>query len=379
MSEKDDRGDGDGTGGAGTFGPVGPVLALCGWSGAGKTTLLEAALPRLVARGLAVAVVKHDAHGLSLDRPGKDSDRLYRAGADVFLGGPDERVVRGHGAAALAGVVARALEDHDVVLVEGHKGTALPKLWLCAEGETGPPPGVGNVLRVLPRDAGRREMFEAFLDAWLPRAFAAVPVLGAVLHGGRSRRIGCRTANRDNREGAPKHLVRSSGATFAERVHGAVAAHAACVVFLGSGTLPAALEAAAVPRLPDPPGAPEGPLAGLLGALRWAPGHALLAVACDQPRFTAEAAARLLAQRAPGTWAILPRRAGGPVEPLGAVYEPQARGLLEALAAAGGRAPRLLEGHPKVRHPLVPDALAAAWTSVDTPDDLARLDDGDAG
>ena len=34
-----------------------PVLAVCGFSGSGKTTLLEAVIPRLVERGLAVAVV----------------------------------------------------------------------------------------------------------------------------------------------------------------------------------------------------------------------------------------------------------------------------------------------------------------------------------
>ena len=108
-----------------------------------------------------------------------------------------------------------------------------------------------------------------------------------------------------------------------------------------------------------------------------APGHAVVAAACDQPRFSTEAVDWLLAQRRPGTWAVLPRRPGsgdaGPVEPLGALYEPQARGLLEPLLAEGGRGPRAIAGHPKVAHPVIPDALARCWTSIDTPDDLARL------
>ena len=56
-----------------------PVLGVCGWSGSGKTTLIEAILPAFRAKGLKIAVIKHDVHGLDIDRPGKDSDRLFRA------------------------------------------------------------------------------------------------------------------------------------------------------------------------------------------------------------------------------------------------------------------------------------------------------------
>ncbi len=71
-----------------------PVLAVCGWSGSGKTTLLESLIPLLRERGLQVAVVKNDAHGVEVDRPGKDSDRLFRAGASVVLRSPRESFAR---------------------------------------------------------------------------------------------------------------------------------------------------------------------------------------------------------------------------------------------------------------------------------------------
>ena len=71
-----------------------PVLAVCGFSGSGKTTLLEAVIPNLVKRGLAIAVVKHDAHGFEVDKPGKDSDRLFRAGATIALSGPGQQFER---------------------------------------------------------------------------------------------------------------------------------------------------------------------------------------------------------------------------------------------------------------------------------------------
>ena len=56
---------------------------MVGASGAGKTSLLEQLLPALRARGLAVGAVKHASHGFEADRPGKDSQRLYAAGADA--------------------------------------------------------------------------------------------------------------------------------------------------------------------------------------------------------------------------------------------------------------------------------------------------------
>ena len=73
-----------------------PIFGICGHSGSGKSTLIEALLPRLLARRLVVAVAKLNAHGIDVDRPGKDSDRFFRAGADVFLAGPDQAFARTH-------------------------------------------------------------------------------------------------------------------------------------------------------------------------------------------------------------------------------------------------------------------------------------------
>ena len=100
-----------------------PVLALCGFSGSGKTTLLEQALPRLGARGLRVAVVKHDVHGITVDPSGTDSARLFAAGGDVVLRGPEQSLQRCHerGEQDLAAVLLDLLAAHDLVLVEGYK------------------------------------------------------------------------------------------------------------------------------------------------------------------------------------------------------------------------------------------------------------------
>ena len=337
--------------------PSAPVLAVCGWSGSGKTTLLEAVIPELVRGGLTVAVLKHDAHGLDVDRPGKDSDRLFRSGADVLVRGPGESFGRTHRVQEddLAGALAALVADHDLVLVEGHKDTPLPKVWLADGAGTGPPAAAEGVLAVLPQDRDRPQRLLALVERWLPAAWHAVPVLGGILVGGTSTRMG-----------QPKQLLPHRGATLLETVVAAVAPAVRRVVLLGGGALPAGC--GELPRLADAPGL-EGPLGGILAALRWAPGHAWLIAACDLPDVSTPGAHWLLGRRAPGVWAVLPDLGRG-VEPLLALYEPQARGPLEALAAAGGRAPRLLAGHAKARVVAPPAELSSCWRNVNTPEDF---------
>ncbi len=340
----------------------GPVLAVCGSRGAGKTTLLERVIPELVRRGLTVAAVKHHTHtgALSVDQPGKDSDRLFRAGADVHLRAPAEAFERTHRKEddELAAVLSGLLEGHDLVLVEGHKDTPLPKVWLSGEHDQGRPEGVGGVLAVLPRDADRPRRFQELLDEWLPRAWSAIPVYAGVLVGGVGTRIG-----------HPKQLLPHRGGTFLEAVVAAIEPILPHVVLLGGGAVPAACEQ--LPRLPDAPGL-AGPLAGMLAALRWAPGHAWLFAACDLPMLSPEAAMWLVGQRRPGRWAVLPDCGKG-VEPLLALYEPQVREPLERLAADPEAGPRLLERHPKATVVTPPEELHHCWRNINTLADLAAL------
>jgi len=163
-----------------------PVLGVCGFSRSGKTTLLEAAIPHLVAHRLAVAVVKHDAHGFSVDRPGKDSDRFFCAGATVALRGPSEQFQRRGPSASLAleTTLADLARDHDLILVEGHKDTRLPKLWLSDEKDSLPPPEVSEVLKVLSWGSERLETFLGFLErAVLERGPESVRIAALFEHG----------------------------------------------------------------------------------------------------------------------------------------------------------------------------------------------------
>ena len=164
-----------------------PVLAVCGWSGSGKTTLIERLVPLLRARGLDIAVVKHDVHGIDVDRPGKDSDRLFRAGADVLLRGKEEAVLRTHRRTHRPGDLADALKSaarrYDLVLVEGHKDTPLRKLWLYGPGpgEESLPADVSAVMAALPRESDRVAAAMSILDDWLAIQWLRTPVYGCVL------------------------------------------------------------------------------------------------------------------------------------------------------------------------------------------------------
>ncbi|ANQ84728.1 molybdopterin-guanine dinucleotide biosynthesis protein B [Azoarcus olearius] len=108
------------------------VFGIAGWSGSGKTTLLEKLIPQFTARGLRVSVIKHAHHGFDLDRPGKDSFRHREAGATQVLMLSGERWVLMH---ELRDRPEPTLDEQlallapcDIVLIEGYKAAAVPKI-----------------------------------------------------------------------------------------------------------------------------------------------------------------------------------------------------------------------------------------------------------
>ena len=113
-----------------------PVLAISAWSGTGKTTLLKRLIPALCAKGIRPGLIKHTHHNMDVDKPGKDSYELRKAGAAqtmvasnqrwaLMTETPDETPLD------LAYLVSRM--DHstlDLVLVEGFKHEAVAKILL---------------------------------------------------------------------------------------------------------------------------------------------------------------------------------------------------------------------------------------------------------
>jgi molybdopterin-guanine dinucleotide biosynthesis protein MobB len=110
------------------------VVCFVARSGTGKTTLLERLIPRLKARGLRVGVLKHHAHATVFDIPGKDSYRLAQAGADIVVGACATQVAifyPADGPPDLEALIARHLQQVDLVLVEGYKEGPHPKIEVC--------------------------------------------------------------------------------------------------------------------------------------------------------------------------------------------------------------------------------------------------------
>ncbi|MGM3173854.1 molybdopterin-guanine dinucleotide biosynthesis protein MobB [Dickeya lacustris] len=62
-----------------------PLLAITAHSGTGKTTLLKQLIPELHKYGIRVGIIKHTHHDMDVDKPGKDSYELRKAGANQTL------------------------------------------------------------------------------------------------------------------------------------------------------------------------------------------------------------------------------------------------------------------------------------------------------
>jgi molybdopterin-guanine dinucleotide biosynthesis protein B len=108
------------------------IIGLAGWSGSGKTTLIKKLIPRLIARGISVSTLKHAHHGFDLDQPGKDSFFHRTAGATEVIISSAKRWAILHELRAqpewdMAALV-RKMSPVDLVLVEGFKRDAFPKL-----------------------------------------------------------------------------------------------------------------------------------------------------------------------------------------------------------------------------------------------------------
>ncbi len=333
-----------------------PVIGFCGYSGSGKTTIIERIIPMLARRGLAVAYLKHDAHGLTVDREGKDTDRIFKAGARVIAAGsPDEGFVRTHGGGEF--VCPPSFAECDIIIVEGYKNAPWDKVWVHPHNGGGDKAGVDKIIYEVGGHGSLRHnetgQIAHQVGYWLVRALLLKPLYAGILVGGKSSRMG-----------RPKSLLPAGDATLAEHVYGVVKNHANRTYLLGSGPLPPAL--AEVERIADPPGF-EGPLAGLVAAHRFAPEADWLIFAVDMPNLDDGYVGRLV-RREPAFRFMGPRSEKG-IEPLAGCYSSQ---LLARIAREhGGEMSiiRLLEKFGVNGDPRLFDA--AIMKNLNTPSDLA--------
>lgn len=118
------------------------VIGIAGFSGSGKTTLIEKLIPLFVRDGLRVSLVKHAHHEFDVDQPGKDSWRHRHAGCSEVIVSSSKRWVLMH---ELRGApepslpeLLKHLAPCDLVIIEGYKSSAIPKVEVHRAASTAP-------------------------------------------------------------------------------------------------------------------------------------------------------------------------------------------------------------------------------------------------
>lgn len=339
------------------------IIGIAGYSGSGKTTLIRKILPELIRRGLSVGILKHIHHKLTIDITGKDTNLFYRAGADIIAAHDElQGFMRYRNSdMSLAERIGKFPAALDLIIVEGHKESNIPGIWLekggwrrnCDTAEY-------QNRRVVYRDDpeyGQKVL--DYIQQELERFQSQRPVKAGLLIGGKSSRMG-----------TPKALLKIKGRTLVLRTFDTLLTVSEKTVLLGSGQLPRSLHSADC--LPDIPGL-NGPLAGMLSAFRWAPESSWIISSVDMPLMHKEAWEWLLSQRKPGVWGVLPKIKGSRgVETTGAVYEPMIFEHMETLASEGIASLQALAKHKKVITPVIPELLSHAWSNVNTQDDWKK-------
>ncbi len=113
-----------------------PVLGFSAYSGTGKTSLLVKLLPLMRLQGLRVAMIKHAHHDFDIDKPGKDSFELRKAGAAQVLVSSEKRsaLITEYEIQVepkLIDLIYKLdLKNTDLILVEGYRHLSFPKIEL---------------------------------------------------------------------------------------------------------------------------------------------------------------------------------------------------------------------------------------------------------
>lgn len=116
-----------------------PVIGICApCSNTGKTTLIKKLISALRERNIRVSVIKHAHHKFDIDHPGKDSYEIREAGAVQTLVASGkrwalitemQRTPNPPDEADLDSLIKQINPDYaDLILVEGFKNAAIPKI-----------------------------------------------------------------------------------------------------------------------------------------------------------------------------------------------------------------------------------------------------------
>jgi molybdopterin-guanine dinucleotide biosynthesis protein B len=104
------------------------AVAFTGRSNSGKTTVIEKISKILLSKKREVLIVKNDPKDKAkFDIDGKDSDKFFKTGADVFVVSPTRTTLFSHKKSELKDLIGMKSE-FDFLLVEGLKHLPLPRI-----------------------------------------------------------------------------------------------------------------------------------------------------------------------------------------------------------------------------------------------------------
>ena len=109
-----------------------PMVAVIGRKHSGKTTLTVRLAAELRSRGHRVMSIKHGSHTFNIDPSTTDTYRHYHEGGSerVAMAAPDKfaLIARWETELAPEEIAERYMSDADIVICEGFKMSALPKI-----------------------------------------------------------------------------------------------------------------------------------------------------------------------------------------------------------------------------------------------------------
>ena len=112
------------------------IAAVSGVKNSGKTTMMEKLIAELSRRGLKVAAIKHDGHDFTPDVPGTDSWRFGQAGACGYAVYSPVRYELVRMTPTDERDFFPVFPEADVILLEGFKDSAYPKIEVVRAGNS---------------------------------------------------------------------------------------------------------------------------------------------------------------------------------------------------------------------------------------------------
>ena len=343
------------------------IFAICGGKNTGKTTLITQLIAAFTARGLKVATVKHDGHDFSADVPNTDTYRHMAAGAYGTAVFSDNKfmVVKVQPVTPV-GEMAALFPEADIILVEGCKSSAYPKMQMlhsdekeqlhCNEQNL-----VAFIADGAVESAGypcyHRNDVSAIAEAILVEKFIRTELSVIVLAGGKSHRMGRDKADLPYGESTfLEHQIAKGRALGIENV--------LVSGYRGERCSAKVVEDVHIER---------GPLGGLAATLPQIENERCLVLSVDMPQLPLSVLRKLIAHSMGSACAATILRHGTKFEPLVGVYHRNAAAAAEQLLTRGRGAVMGLLEEVGYEEYICPED-EAAFQNVNTMDDYEAME-----